>query len=174
MPTFKVCDSLWPDSEGDAALTALNTALVRLRKILNSDTIISHKNGLLSIDCQQCFVDALAFESILDQADAAIKEKDVPKAMDLASTALRLYRGSFLDGEQMGSWMLATRTRLRSRYVYYVWKVVEYYEKQNNWEAALRVLTKAAKAEPSEEQFSERLKVTSDHVNRYKIVRNVS
>jgi hypothetical protein len=107
-----VAGALWPESEGDMAHHALETALYRLRKVLGD--VVSHRDRKLSIDARRCWIDALALDSLLAQVSASLERRDVEAARSAALRALRLYRGPFLEGRDE-PWILAARDRLRRR-----------------------------------------------------------
>src|SRR6201998_2467420 len=56
-------DALWPDSEGDAAYHALESALYRLRQLLGAPSAVTMAGRKLSLDPQQFWVDMWAFEN---------------------------------------------------------------------------------------------------------------
>jgi LuxR family transcriptional regulator, maltose regulon positive regulatory protein len=111
-PEEAVAGSLWPDSEGDMAHHALETALYRLKKALGD--VVLHRDRKLSIDARRCWIDAVALESLLAQGSASLERRDVEAARSAALRALRLYRGPFLEGRDE-PWVLAARDRLRRR-----------------------------------------------------------
>jgi DNA-binding SARP family transcriptional activator len=100
----RLADALWPDLEGDAALESLAAALHRLRRLLGTNDVIRQSGGNLSLDSTLCFVDAQAFEAMLE----------LPGRQ---AAALDLYRGNFLHGEPDAPWSASLRERLRARFV---------------------------------------------------------
>lgn len=100
----RLADALWPDLEGDAALESLAAALHRLRRLLGTNDAIRQSGGNLSLDPTLCFVDAQAFEAMLE----------LPGRQ---AAALDLYRGNFLQGEPDAPWSASLRERLRARFV---------------------------------------------------------
>lgn len=100
----RIADALWPDLEGDAALESLAAALHRLRRLLGTNDAIRQSGGTLSLDETLCFVDARAFETMME----------LPGRQ---SAALDLYRGNFLEGEPDAPWSVSLRERLRTRFV---------------------------------------------------------
>jgi ATP/maltotriose-dependent transcriptional regulator MalT/DNA-binding SARP family transcriptional activator len=88
-------DALWPDTAGDAARLAFNSALHRLRGLLGREGAILRQDGHVSLDARVCWVDVWAVERLLAREDSAAgHEQDVRKAVNL-------YRGSFLAGEEV-------------------------------------------------------------------------
>ena len=63
-------DALWPDADGDAARSALDMALHRLRKLLGRDDAVLMRDGKASLNADVCWLDVWAFESGLEQGDA--------------------------------------------------------------------------------------------------------
>jgi DNA-binding SARP family transcriptional activator len=86
-------DALWPDAEGDAARVALGSALHRLRALMGSERAIVRQEGQLSLDARSCWVDVWAVERLLERAETGHTES-LRKAVDL-------YRGPFLDGQEV-------------------------------------------------------------------------
>ena len=104
IPEHTLCDQLWGDEDGDAALNALNITLVRLRKLLGKPEAILHQGGKLWLNAKLCWVDAWAFESQLLQGQSR-------KALDL-------YAGTFLPEDAGEPWTVALRERLRGRFIH--------------------------------------------------------
>jgi len=107
-----VTGALWPDSDGDLAQHALETALYRLRKVVGD--VVLHRDRRLTIDPRRCWVDAVALEALLARAKASLERRELEEARRAAGQALRLYRGPFLaDREE--PWVLAAREALRRK-----------------------------------------------------------
>src|SRR5260370_24279108 len=60
-------DALWPDSEGDAAYHALESALYRLRQLLGARDAVRMEGGKVSLSRDQVWVDAWEFEQQLQR-----------------------------------------------------------------------------------------------------------
>jgi len=126
-----VLDALWPESEGDAARLALNSAVHRLRALLRHDGALLRQDGALSLDQRVCWVDAWAVERLLGSSDtAAVREDDVRRATDL-------YRGPFLGDDQSELAQTSARTDgLRRRLLRHIVGVARRHEQANAEEAA--------------------------------------
>lgn len=105
-----LCNALWPDSEADAADTALRVTLSRLRRLLNHEEAIVFSKGKLSLHEQLCWTDVAALVGVIGPI-----EKQGADA--LAQRLLDLYRGGFLEREREQAWMLPLREKLRSRFI---------------------------------------------------------
>ena len=107
----QVADLLWPESDGDIARNALKTTLFRLRELLGSEKIVVIREGKLTFDHYRIWVDAWVFENLLDDAECA---EDA--AGGILGSALRLYRGHFLEQDREKLWSSALRARLRYKF----------------------------------------------------------
>lgn len=104
----RVAEVLWPDAEGDAAISAFTTTISRLRKLIGAETIII-KNGRTSLDRRRCWVDAFALEGYLDGAgDEGVEPEELSVFVE---KLLSLYRGPFLEDEE-ADWARPMRDRL--------------------------------------------------------------
>lgn len=102
----RLAELVWPDADGDAARAALNTALYRLRHLLEVEDLIVLSDGKLSLDPRRVWVDRWAFEAL-----------DGAGAVAAGRRAFDLYRGHFLDREDEAPWMIAPRNVLQARFV---------------------------------------------------------
>ncbi len=102
----RIAEVLWPDAEGDAARAALNTALYRLRQLLETEEAITVADGKLSLDPRLVWVDRWAFEA-LDAASAGVSA---------TARLFELYRGHFLEQEEEAPWLIAPRNALKARF----------------------------------------------------------
>lgn len=108
-----VAAALWPESDGDLAHHALETATYRLRRLVGGD-IVQHREGEVRLDTGRCWVDALALETLLTRVAALMQRRDERGALASAEGAISLYRGPFLEGREE-PWALSARERYRLR-----------------------------------------------------------
>jgi LuxR family maltose regulon positive regulatory protein len=103
-------DALWPDSEGDAAYHALESALYRLRQLLGARDAARMQAGKVSLNRDQLWVDMWEFEEELQRPHD-------PAANDIERIdRLRLlYQGHFLRHETEKPWVLRARQELLVR-----------------------------------------------------------
>jgi len=130
VPEDKVTDAIWPDLDADAARGALATSLKRLRDRLGHDQVLRLHGGHLSLDPQRCWIDAIAFEQLLN-----IAEDSSPL---VAEEALSLYRGTFLEGESSDSWAFSMRDKLERKYIHHVSRLAAHYASIGRWAEAQR------------------------------------
>jgi DNA-binding SARP family transcriptional activator len=148
----RVTAALWPDAEGDAAQRAFAVALHRLRRLLESDRAVQLNDGLLSLDRQWCWVDALAFEDLADDAAEANKVDSGTAATSL----LGLYRGH-LFGDEESAWLLPHKERLRTKFQRSVLRLGELLEGRNDWEPAADLYRRGIEMDALSEDFYRRI-----------------
>jgi LuxR family maltose regulon positive regulatory protein len=101
-------DALWPDSEGDCAYHALESALYRLRQLLGTRDAVRMEGGKVSLNRDQLWVDMWEFQEELRRPhDAAAN------AIEKVGRLRLLYQGHFLQHEGEKPWVLKVRQELR-------------------------------------------------------------
>lgn len=130
----RLADLLWPDAEGDAALQSLATTLHRARKLLARDDAIIRGEGRISLNENCCWIDALAFDSLVQSAEA---ESPGPQLERRMLAALALYSGSFLSEYGDAVWAIPARERLEARFVRAITCLADYYETEGRTEEAV-------------------------------------
>jgi DNA-binding SARP family transcriptional activator len=110
----RIAELLWPDAEGDAALSAFTTTLSRLRKLIG-DEIIVVQGGRVSLDERQCWLDVRALEHYIRQVDEADKS-DTAALREWAEEVFCLYKGPYMQNEKW-EWVEPLRQRLREELV---------------------------------------------------------
>jgi ATP/maltotriose-dependent transcriptional regulator MalT/DNA-binding SARP family transcriptional activator len=137
VPTAKLTDALWPESEGDSGQQALDTNLLRLRRLLGSPDAIIVEDGRVSLDEAQCVTDVWQLERRLDRTEAALQRRDGAAELDgLGHDIVRLYAGPFL-AETDQPWAVAPRERLRRRVVHAFEGIGRLRERRGDAEGAL-------------------------------------
>jgi two-component SAPR family response regulator len=124
-------DALWPDSEGDAAYHALESALYRLRQLLAARDAVRMEGGKASLNRDQLWVDMWEF-------DAELQRSRGPEAKGIERIArLRLlYQGHFLQHETEKPWVVKARQELRDRLLRAIRDAARECEHARHWEDA--------------------------------------
>jgi LuxR family maltose regulon positive regulatory protein len=124
-------DALWPDSEGDAAYHALESALYRLRQLLGARDAVRMAGGKVSLNRDQLWVDMWEFEEDLQRAHD-------PKAngIERIGRLRRLYQGHFLRHEAENPWILKARQELRDRFLRAIRDAARECEHASRWQDA--------------------------------------
>ncbi len=112
----ELTDALWPHVDGDYAYKSFTATLHRLRRLLGDDEAVLLREGRLSLNPAQCWIDAWAFDHLVAEVDAcADAAAPASQVRALAGELVALYRGPFLPDESDQSAYLARREQLRAR-----------------------------------------------------------
>ena len=162
--------ALWPDVDGDTAQRSFDTTLYRLRKILDDERVLTLRDGRLSLDSRYCWVDVWAFERLLGQVQR-IRSRDATgrdaARLDLLTDRMfSLYQHHFLAREDMTSWSVSLRERLRSKFIYNLLDVGSYWEIHGFWERAVQCYHKGLEVDDLIEVFYQRIMICSLETRR--------
>lgn len=113
VPQQVVMDTLWPESDGDVAKETLDKTLQRLRRLLRYPGVMPSVAGVLRLNPDLCWVDAVTFEHLAERAQQRADDRTSAPARE---RALALYQGPFLPGDEIEPRLLATRSRLASTF----------------------------------------------------------
>lgn len=155
-----LAELLWPDSEGDTAMVALNTTLHRLRKLLDQRQAVGRRHNRLYLDDTYCWVDAWAFESLGADIEVLLNTTPPPadeRLEELTQQVITLYRGAFLAGDGDPQWGLAYRERLENRWLRLIGQLGRYWERCNAWERAVELYRRALETNTLAEDLYRRL-----------------
>jgi DNA-binding SARP family transcriptional activator len=162
----QVSDILWPDVDGDRAQRSFNTTLHRLRQLLGHDRAIRLQEGKVALDLRYCWVDSLAFERILEQAEGASEKGDKNRAIQFFERAVALYKGSFLSGSTDEPWAILYNERLRSKFLRSIEKLGTYLEEEGELNKAVDCFHRAIEVDDIAEVFYQRLMVCLKQLGR--------
>lgn len=157
----QLADALWPDTEGDAAITSLNTTLHRLRKLLSDDAAITLTGERLSLNPYRCWLDTQAFEQLADRLLAVLEGgREAPLAGEvetLTDHALALYTDSLFGGSGVDCWAVALRECLRDKFLRLLTAAGVYWETGRNWRKAEICYRRGLEIDPLAEVFYQQL-----------------
>ena len=124
-------DALWPDSEGDAAYHALESALYRLRQLLGARDALRMGGGKVSVNRDQLWVDMWEFEEELQRP-----HDPAGNGTERVGHLRRLYQGHFLQHEAEKPWVLKARHEMRDRLLRAICDAARECEHAHRWEDA--------------------------------------
>jgi DNA-binding SARP family transcriptional activator len=158
VPSSRLCECLWPDSDGDLGGRNLTITLHRLRSLLPTQAAVLQHGGKLTLNEQLCWVDCREFEHLVDDGLRRIDRPVTDHAPELQlRSALDLYAGDFLSHEPEESWMLAARLRLKSKFERLVSALSMHLERQDRFSEAIDLCLKALELDPLNESLYRRL-----------------
>jgi len=162
----QLSDILWPEADGDRAQRSFDTTLHRLRQLLGHDKAINLGEGRLSLDLRYCWVDSMAFERILKQAENYDKKEVGNCVIQSLEKAVVLYKGPFLAEDAVEPWTISYKERLRSKFLRAIEKLGTYLEEEDEWSRAVDCFQKAIDVEDMAEIFYQRLMICLKHLGR--------
>ena len=139
--------ALWPDADGAAAKTSFDSALFRLRKLLDVDNALVLAGGKLSLDRTCAWTDVWTFEAALEAAERA-GEGDATNTSParVARRLLDAYPGALLGTEEE-PWIAKPRDALRARFVRTLMRIGEQLERQAEWITAIDMYRRGLEAD---------------------------
>jgi DNA-binding SARP family transcriptional activator len=149
----RLSDVFWPEADGDMAHQAFATTLHRLRKLLGEERAFLFRDGKLTLEPQYCWVDTWAFECILGQAEAASREGNRERAIQLSERALSKYHGPFLPEDDGALWSFPHRERLRNKFIRCTVMLGRYLEESGEFDKAIDCYRKGLEIDYQTEEF---------------------
>ena len=154
----QLCESLWPDSEGDLGVQNLTVTLHRLRHLLRAHAAVLQHEGKLTLNERVCWVDVWSFERSVNDGLRRLNEPASGDAAELdLRAALSLYSGHFLSRESEESWMLTPRLRLKTKFERLVAALSKHLECRERFSDAADLCLQALERDPLNELLYRRL-----------------
>ncbi|WP_170069313.1 BTAD domain-containing putative transcriptional regulator [Marinobacterium halophilum] len=144
IPIRTLCDALWTDTEGDAALRAFKVNLHRLRKGLGSENCIEIKNNKVSL-AATCWVDALIFWKSMPLGTTHCTQQ--------LRTLVQLYQARFLEGDAPIPWIKHARERIHQNYLRLLEHLGQVLMQHDQIGDAIIYFEEALLADPLEEDY---------------------
>ena len=135
---------------GDAAQNSFDNAVHRLRKLIGERHVIL-QSGALSLNAATCWTDVAQLTECLRQVDVLTEASEPTVIEQCVTTALELYQGDFLAGDETYSDVLTTRKRLRAMFVRQVSACGALLEAQGRHQSAALVYRRVVEQEPLSE-----------------------
>jgi DNA-binding SARP family transcriptional activator len=153
-------EQLWPDAHSKGGRGALESSLLRLRRLLGREDAILLDGGRLTLNPVLCWVDVWGLERALGRVHAALLDQPRPDLDGLTRQfrkALRLWQGEFLQRETPQTWLLPVRKRLVDQVEQLVVSLGTRLEAESLWEAAAHLYRRAIEIAPLAETAYRRL-----------------
>jgi DNA-binding SARP family transcriptional activator len=142
-----VTAALWPEADGAAAKTSFDTALFRLRKLVDVDGAVRLTGGKLSLAPELVWTDVRAFGQALAAAQHAHEARgDAAAIARAARELLAAYPGPLLGSEE-APWLAKPRDALRARLLRVLTALGEALEARNDWAGAIDVYRRGLEAD---------------------------
>ena len=157
-----IIEQLWPGSEGDAGKMSFDSNLHRLRKLIGVDDVLLMSEGTLSLDVSKCWFDTMALEDLVmrvERAAHAASGNSRELIVAFMKELLQLYVGHFLDSETQEAWAVATRDRLKAKFIRAVALIGGSLEGAKQWEQAIALFSRTLELDNLAEALYRRLMV---------------
>jgi len=152
---IRICEALWPDSEGDNAHSAYTTTLSRLRKLLGKDALhVSH--GQLSLNDHLCWLDLWAFKRSLKELELVLTGDNSCHVDDIEENIHKifsLYQGLFMEYEVQAGWMLPQRERLQVKLLRIIKQAIKFFSSNRRCKNVIALYEKALEIDPLSEDY---------------------
>ncbi|WP_369979407.1 AfsR/SARP family transcriptional regulator [Xanthomonas bundabergensis] len=123
--------NLWPERDASASSGSFNTALWRLRRIVETpplrhgDLIVSDRRGAIGLDGpMQIWLDVAEFSSLIDPALGKPPERMGEADVEALRRGVALYRSDILM-DLADDWALRERERHRRSYLNALWRLMQ-------------------------------------------------
>jgi DNA-binding SARP family transcriptional activator/Tfp pilus assembly protein PilF len=155
-------DMLWPDLDFETATNRLDKAVYDLRRLLEprrgrlatSNLLLTEHSTLMLAGQQQLWIDADAFESLLNQVRAS---SDPGQTEQLLEEAMLLYSGDYLPEERDILWIQARREALQRSWIGLLLELADLRIARENLSSAIDTLDHLLVIDPANEAAVQRL-----------------
>lgn len=180
-------EALWPDLDMETAANRLNGAVHELRQLLEPELARPAASRMLRLesdvlelaDHSQIWVDAEAFESLLNEANStgnqgandgethkSPNQAQAEQIERLLEEAAALYSGDYLLEELYSEWAAPRREALRRSWTGLLLKLAELREARNALTAAMEPLNRLLATDPTDESAVQRLMLLLTQLDR--------
>ncbi len=143
--------AFWPDATTEQVKNSFHVTLHRLRKLLGSADAVVADGARYAIGLPH-IADSRRFESELT---AALRKNDVAAI----ESALALYQGDFLQGEDAGEWCLPIRSRLRQLHIRGLFALGQAHESRGRYADAAETYSRVVSRDPFHEPAARQLMI---------------
>ncbi|HUR79939.1 MAG TPA: BTAD domain-containing putative transcriptional regulator, partial [Thermoanaerobaculia bacterium] len=143
--------AFWPDATTDQVKNSFHVTLHRLRKLLGGAEAVVAEGARYAIGIPH-IADSRRFESELT---VALRKNDVPAI----ESALALYHGDFLQGEDAGEWCLPIRSRLRQLHIRGLFALGQALEGRGRYTDAAETYSRVVTRDPFHEPAARQLMI---------------
>jgi DNA-binding SARP family transcriptional activator len=154
LPRETLLFRLWPNSEPALAGQSLNGLLYSVRLLLGDRTggawpVLSERGGYRLNTEAGISVDVDRFDALASAGDSHLRSADTAGAMDLYTSAARLYRGDL--GQTGDAGVEIERERLRARYLTILGRLADHRFRAADYTASLDFALALLRADPCRE-----------------------
>ncbi len=145
---------LWPEAKPEACANLLDTNVHRLRRMIRQKEVIVIANSAISLDVHLCWVDSLAFNELLNEAEEALQNESAMSQSfeDRMQGVLKMAQGRYMPDDEY-AWVIALRTKQMDQLNRLIRELGAAYSKADRISAAMRTYTIGLQNDPCQETF---------------------
>ena len=167
----QVMDALWPDLDIETATGNLNRAVHSLRHLFEpglsrpatSQLLLTEREQVILADQSRIWIDADAFEELINQAHAA---SDPEQAEHLLMQADQLYTGDFLSNEGDATGAITRRDSLQRKWRGLLLSLADLRIARKALSSSVDLLDRLLVSDPVNEAAVQRLMLVLTHLDR--------
>ncbi len=152
----ELINEMWPEWDIKLAKNNFYYTLHGLRKLLGNKDIVQFKNGLCEIKDEFYWKDIDQFNYLINKSRDLYQNKKNQQALELLNQASSLYRGEFLEGENLDTTLSLEREFINKKYYMLLINKGRILLEEGDYEKANDILIKALHS-PFSEEYTYRL-----------------
>jgi DNA-binding SARP family transcriptional activator len=157
VPGHQLAGQLWPDADGDAARSAFEMTLSRLRRLLSRDFLLLDE-GKVSLNHDLVWLDLWDFESTASDCMRALRARpNTEQLQQLSDDLLNLYGGRLLPAETDEAWLFAARDRTQQLFLRVAFELGNAWEMAGLWIRAAAFYERVVAVDNMAEELHRRL-----------------
>lgn len=137
--------ALWPDASTEQVKNSFHVTLHRLRKLFGSSEMIIADGGRYRID--PAFPSAIVSRQFEAEVTSALRRDGLPELQ----SALALYAGDYLQGDDVGEWSIPIRSHLRQLFLRGLFELGQRLESRGRYDEAAETYRRVTAREPFQE-----------------------
>ena len=151
-----IIDTFWPDADFDAVEKNFHPTVSHIRKALNSNqplkqNFLLYRDGDYQLNPEfSYFMDIEEFDRLVAQGEAAKRAGDYEQAVLSFESAIKLYRGDFLQGGY-DDWVEEQRAYYREQYLRLLETLASAAQKAQDWPRSLTLTQQILREDPFRE-----------------------
>jgi DNA-binding SARP family transcriptional activator len=151
-----IIDTFWPDADFEAVEKNFHPTVSHIRKALNSNqplkqNFLLYRDGDYQLNPEfSYFIDIEEFDRLVTEGEAARRSRDQEAAVRAFESAIKLYRGGFLQGSY-DHWVEEQRAYYREQYLRLLELLAAAAQKAEDWTRSQRLAQQILGEDPFRE-----------------------
>ena len=157
-PKDAVVDTFWRDTDLKTIEKNFHPTMSHIRKALNSNqplkqNFLAYRDGEYQLNAEFSYrIDVEEFDRVIAEGEAARRERNFERCINLYEQAVTLYRGEFMQGSY-DEWVDEQRSYYREQYLRMLESLAAVAEKKQEFARALDLAQKILRDDPFREDI---------------------